>query len=321
MSRESYYKYIEEKLLILSTKVRVSGRLNMLDTNILCEVFYCQLFNLIYGYNFENTNQSTSNYEAIDLIDHNNKIIAQVSSRKDKSKIEDSLSKEIIKKHKDYRYIFICIIEAPHISSKTYSNPYGIKFNPKEDCFDVASILKHIKDLDIDSLSSLCDFVKKELVVKDENKLFSDLAEVVNIINQGSKARLKSVVNNTFDIDKKIDFNELSDYKDFFHEYVVYYSKLNEIYKAYSESDEDAEEHILSSIRSIYLKNKSKTNGIDLLELIILQLQNDVIDSKNYDSGRISKENLKFCIQIIVTDAFVKCKIFENPEGYKYANA
>ena len=32
----------------------------------------------------------------------------------------------------------------------------------------------------------------------------------------------------------------------------------------------------------------------------------------------ITEELLMFCIQIIVTDAFVRCKIFENPEGYKY---
>ena len=321
MGREELFKYIEEKLLILSTKVKISGRLNMLDTNSFCEVFYCRLFNLVFGYDFENTNQNTSNYEAIDLIDHKNKIVAQVSSRKDKKKIEDSLSKEIIKTYNNYHYIYLCIIEAPHIASKDYSNPYGIIFDPEHDCFDVGSILKQIKDLGIDTLSILCDFVKKELVIKDENKLFSDLAEVVNIINKGSKSRLKSVVNNTFDVDRKIDFNKLESYKDFFHEYVVYYSKLNEIYKSYSESDEDAEEHILSSIRSIYLKNKNIFEGVGLLETIISTLQKDVVDSRNFNPELISKENLEFCIQIIVTDAFIKCKIFENPEGYKYANA
>ena len=41
-----------------------------------------------------------------------------------------------------------------------------------------------------------------------------------------------------------------------------------------------------------------------------------VLNSKNY--VEISAEELEFCVGIIVVDAFIRCKIFKNPEGYNY---
>jgi len=38
--------------------------------------------------------------------------------------------------------------------------------------------------------------------------------------------------------------------------------------------------------------------------------------SKNYIE--IPYEELEFCVGIIVVDAFIRCKIFKNPEGYNY---
>ncbi|EGQ98798.1 hypothetical protein VCHE39_1684 [Vibrio cholerae HE39] len=53
--------------------------------------------NLLYGYELENLNKVLQNVEAIDLIDHKNKIIIQVSSTCTKNKVESALEKEIIK--------------------------------------------------------------------------------------------------------------------------------------------------------------------------------------------------------------------------------
>ena len=37
--------------------------------------------------------------------------------------------------------------------------------------------------------------------------------------------------------------------------------------------------------------------------------------SNNY--AEIPYEELEICVEIIVVDAFIRCKIFENPEGYR----
>ena len=54
---------------------------------------------------------------------------------------------------------------------------------------------------------------------------------------------------------------------------------------------------------------------------IFFAIINNVIElikgSKNYIE--IPYEELEMCVSIIVVDAFIRCKIFKNPEGYNYA--
>ena len=44
-----------------------------------------------------------------------------------------------------------------------------------------------------------------------------------------------------------------------------------------------------------------------------------VINSANY--VEIPIDELELCVKVLVVDAFVRCKIFENPENYQYATA
>ncbi len=39
-------------------------------------------------------------------------------------------------------------------------------------------------------------------------------------------------------------------------------------------------------------------------------------NSKNYIE--IPYEELEMCVSVLVVDAFIRCKIFKNPEGYNY---
>lgn len=42
-----------------------------------------------------------------------------------------------------------------------------------------------------------------------------------------------------------------------------------------------------------------------------------ILNSANYQA--IPYEELELCVYIIVVDAFIRCKIFRNPENYNYA--
>lgn len=109
MNRNLYYNYIEEKLHTLSGRIETRGKLNLLDLHVHSENFYLYFFNLIYCYKLENLNTKLQNVEAIDLIDHKNKILIQVSATSTKQKIELALSKNIIKKYNGYTFKFISI--------------------------------------------------------------------------------------------------------------------------------------------------------------------------------------------------------------------
>ena len=295
--------------------------MNLLDCNVLCETFYCELFNLVFDYKFVNTNNNISNYESIDLIDDENKIVAQISSRKDKSKINDSLSKDIIKTHSDYRYLYICLINTNGLLRKRddYENPYGIAFDSSKDCYDVKDIISEIMNLDIDKLSKLYELVKNELIVADDTKLYSDLAAIVKIINTKRLYKHDNMIRNPFEINKKIDHNDLNDYHSYIYDYSLYYQKLNEIYQSHQEANEDAEDNILATIRDFYLENKAQCkSSVELFEKIKEEVSTFVRESSNFDAQEIKKESLRRCVAIIVVDAFIKCRIFEDPEGYSY---
>ena len=48
-------------------------------------------------------------------------------------------------------------------------------------------------------------------------------------------------------------------------------------------------------------------------------IKNKIILSPNFNE--IPTEELELCVNIIVVDAFIKCKIFKNPKGYNYASS
>lgn len=51
------------------------------------------------------------------------------------------------------------------------------------------------------------------------------------------------------------------------------------------------------------------------MDKLMILIQN----SKNY--LQIPYEELEMCVGMVVVDAFIRCKIFKNPEGYNYVTA
>ena len=69
MSRTTYFDYIEDKINHLATRINARGRLNMLNLNIISEVFYAYFLNELYGWELGDENTKKQNIEAIDLVD------------------------------------------------------------------------------------------------------------------------------------------------------------------------------------------------------------------------------------------------------------
>ena len=74
MNRTEYFNYIEEKLNILSYRIKNRGKINLLDLNIHSETFFAELMNYLLGYSLKNINPIKQNMEGIDLIDEKNRI-------------------------------------------------------------------------------------------------------------------------------------------------------------------------------------------------------------------------------------------------------
>ena len=319
MNRTYYFNFIEERLNVLADRIKSRGKLNILDFNTHSETFYKYFLKELYQWEVENINENEKNFEAIDLIDHNNKFIIQVSATATKQKIENSLSKNSINNYIDYTFKFISIAkDAKNLKNNTFKITPNIHFNPSKDIIDKDAILSKIKELHIDDLIKIYEFIKKELVFKiDPIKLVSNLATVINILSKENLNTNESVAEiNSFEIEKKISYNNLNDSKIIIKDFSVHYNKLNKIYAEFDLQGKNKSYSVLSFIRQEYAKIKNKFTADALFNEIISKMKETVLNSNNnnVDIG----EELDLCVNIIVVDAFIRCKIFENPNNYNY---
>ncbi len=320
MSRSNYFNAIEERLNVLAERTKSRGRLNILDLNTHAETFYQYFLKELFRWEVENINEEKSNYEAIDLIDHTNKFVIQVSATATKQKIEKSLSKDSIKNHTGYTFKFISIArDADDLRKDTFKNPHGISFTPSTDIIDKNSILSKIRGLNIDDQERIYQFVKKELAPEiDPMKLELNLATVINILSKEDWNKTEPVAEiSSFEIDRKISHNNLNGAKTIIDDYTVHYGRVDKIYTEFDTQGSNKSSSVLSTIRQEYAKAKSSLTDDQLFFEVISKVQEKVLNSFNYTS--IPLDELELCIKILVVDAFIRCKIFENPDSYNYA--
>ncbi|MBU3087159.1 SMEK domain-containing protein [Clostridium gasigenes] len=323
MNRSNYYNYIEEKLTVLAWKINQRGKLNILDLNIHSENFYAELFNIVFNLNLANMNGIKQNVEGIDLLDNTNKIIAQVSSTSTKNKIESSLNKKILLEFTEYRFKFISIAkDASNLKNKTFENPYSILFNPLEDIIDINVILKNIINKSIEEQKNIFEFIKKELGTEvDIVKMDSNLTAIINILSLEALSDVsEGFETNSFEIEKKIKYNDLRSAKMIIDDYKVYCYKLDEKYKEFDKQGANKSFTVLQTVRKQYIMLKDDFKDKDEIFYKIMDNIMEIIKgSKNFIE--ISYEELETYVGILVVDAFIRCKIFENPEGYSYVIA
>jgi len=64
---------------------------------------------------------------------------------------------------------------------------------------------------------------------------------------------------------------------------------------------------------------KGKNSSDEVFEMITDRVKDKITSSSNFK--QIPIDELELCIDIIVVDAFIRCKIFENPDKYNHATA
>ena len=320
MNRPNHFNVIEERLNLLALRIVSRGRLNILDFHGHSENFYQYFLNEVYGWTVTNENDNKQNVEAIDLIDKANKFVIQVSSTTSKQKIESSLSKDSIKNYSGYTFKFISISrDADDLRKHTFKNPHGISFTPSTDIIDKNSILSKIRGLHINDQERIYKFIKKELAIEiDPMKLETNLATVINILSKEDWDKSQPVSEiNSFEIDRKISHNNLNAAKAIIDDYTIHYGRVDKIYTEFDSQGSNKSSSVLSTIRQEYARAKSTLTDDQLFFEVIFKVEEKILNSSNYTS--IPFDELELCVNILVVDAFIRCKIFENPDNYNYA--
>ena len=120
---------IEKKLSYITTLLTENNKWNLTDANVICEEIFGRILNDIFGYELVSVSAEISgNYIAVDLIDYSNRVAFQVTSRKDRRKINDTIEKfqkSSIKDNIDTLNVLILDFLNGHI----YNEPHEIRMN------------------------------------------------------------------------------------------------------------------------------------------------------------------------------------------------
>lgn len=310
-----YFNYIEEKLHNLASRIETRGKLNLLDSHLHLEDFYCHFFNKLFSWQLKNQNEVQQNSEAIDLIDSTNKIVIQVSATATVKKVSAALSK-FSPNYTDYKFKFISISkDANKLRNKEFNSNNALTFDPQQDIYDIPAILKIVKGLEIERQQEVFLFIKQELGKNDLPQFpnTTNLANIVNILAQKDWSLPSSSPSKVFDIDEKIQHNKLDIAKKTIDDYKIHHTRVDKVYSEFDTQGLNKSVSVLDSIRRYYVtfSNQYTTNRDQVFNKIVEALCNKVMESANYTP--IPQEELELCVNILAVDAFIRCKIFEPP--------
>ena len=176
-------------------------------------------------------------------------------------------------------------------------------------------------NLKLQKLEEVYQFIKAELGnMPDCVRFNSDLTTIINILAEVKLDENEPLGNiNMFEIDKKIEFNKLDIAASIIDDYKIFYNQVEKKYREFDKMGLNKSMLVLQSLKKMYIDAllKNKYDNSDLLFVgLIDEVKEIVINSSNYFD--ISKETLEACASLLVVDAFMRCKIFKNPEGYAY---
>ena len=156
------------------------------------------------------------------------------------------------------------------------------------------------------------------------NKYPTALVTVINQISASEFYESLELVDPTgsFAIESKIAYNDVKRYKSILQKYKIYQGRLSRIYEQIELTGSFKKEQLLLNIYSFYLIAKDKyTNGHikeirEKADILIEEVQRqmwEIIDKSNNLSSDVSYEAIQSGILVIIVDAFMRCKILEEP--------
>ena len=126
--------------------------------------------------------------------------------------------------------------------------------------------------------------------------------------------------NNTeiFDINNKILYNNLKHNKIYINEYKVYYGKIDAIYKELENFNSFKKTKLLRKIRQFYIdeikENYNGTNDINIIRENSDNIFDNVKERIENCLSNVEEDDVYIALPIILVDAFIRCKILEEPK-------
>ena len=161
--KDEIHSEICKYLSVLSYYIIYRNEASLFDVNVISEDFCAEFLNALEpDWGLHNCNAVKKNMESIDLIDERQEILVQVSSRRDKAKVQDFLNGA--GKYPCYTvYYFAIADEPPKWKTTDFIVPNNVHFAAPDNIFSLASISERLRSKSIDTNKRILDVCKKNI--------------------------------------------------------------------------------------------------------------------------------------------------------------
>lgn len=253
--RQEAFNSISRVLAITRYDIEQRQLINEYGLNIHGENYFRDVFNFVYGKNYENENFNSHNNNCIDLVDKTEKLALQITTTRTKEKIDNTFNALKLPKYKDYSIKIFYLLDKSKPNKETiekYKKDFGIDLN--EYLFDYTDLIKKIEGLVTPKLIELNNkyFINNTEKYTDEivlNLVFKHLIENYSVKNPNYDDDF-----GTIDTNLKIKLNNINGRIE---------SEINKSLDYISLVKDDND--LLSDLRKLVVDNLYKEVLIDLL--------------------------------------------------------
>lgn len=167
IKEEIEIKNIAMNLSNLKSYINMNTKLNLNDICIVSEDFFCGLLNLVYGYKLINANILEKNFESIDLLDEDNKLVYQVTANNTSDKIRKTITKFISKFDSSYKLKFIILADKKNYRAK-FDIPNDYIFDKSKDIYFIEDFVDIIKANN--KVSEAASFINESFYIENYNR-------------------------------------------------------------------------------------------------------------------------------------------------------
>lgn len=313
MYGEKLLSEIGKLLAEFEVYVKMRNKSNLTDINILLENVYKDVLNILFDLNLSNLNRNYS-FPAIDLGDKAKKISYQITSTKDISKIEHTISE--FKRNnckKEYNELYILIISDKRNYRKQIIEPF---FDSKNNILFYEDLYKHIVNSSQEKQQQvykhLIDFKNGcglQIITDKESVEVNTILKVIEILSKDSDDEIiesDMVPNPEYKINERF-----KEYREFL---TSLYMDLSEIYASkFYKIINDAEIGTIKTKKiSSYLKKISRKFLIESEYNFMLAYDK----MKDFVEEKVKNSNIAFyddnAIEYYILKNIVDCNIFPN---------
>lgn len=162
---------IRKRLCDIAQLIKINNKINLTDINIICEELFGTILNRLYDLHLVSLSAGNhGGYVAVDLVDEENRVAYQVTTRNDRKKIKETISKfnKSIEEFKSVDNVYFLILST---EKHSYRAPDTIKLS-NGDLFSFKKGVINFNDL-------ICDIENKS---SKDGKLLVDIYEIINML-------------------------------------------------------------------------------------------------------------------------------------------